>query len=138
MVGRAVLFERDIYAYWVPAVEAFVRAIAEGAWPLWDPLTNFGRPLLADPNMQFAYPPTWLNLVLPPGAYYTLFVVCHCAWAAARDAAPGARVGARSGRRVLGRRIVDALGAVPLRREPRTITSRPRRGWHGCSSRSSA
>ena len=76
-----VFFERDIYAYWVPAVEAFVRAIAEGAWPLWDPLTNFGRPLLADPSMQIAYPPTWLNLVLPPGAYYTLFVVSHCAWA---------------------------------------------------------
>ena len=82
VAGRSVLFERDIYAYWVPAVETFVRAIAEGAWPLWDPLTNFGRPLLADPSMQIAYPPTWLNLVLGPGAYYTLLVVSHCAWAA--------------------------------------------------------
>jgi hypothetical protein len=81
VLGRVVFFERDIYAYWVPAVEAIVRAVAEGAWPLWDPLTNFGRPLLADPSMQIAYPLTWLNLVLPPGAYYTLFVVCHSAWA---------------------------------------------------------
>jgi hypothetical protein len=81
VAGRVVFFERDIYAYWVPAVEAFVRAIAERAWPLWDPLTNFGRPLLADPSMQIAYPPTWLNLVLPPGPYYTLFVAAHCAWA---------------------------------------------------------
>jgi membrane protein YfhO len=81
VAGRSVLFERDIYAYWVPGVEAFVRAIGEGAWPLWDPLTNFGRPLLADPNLQFAYPPTWLNLALGPGTYYTLFVVSHCAWA---------------------------------------------------------
>ena len=82
VVGRVVFFERDIYAYWVPAVQAFVRAIAEGAWPVWDPLTNFGRPLLADPSMQIAYPLTWLNLALGPGAYYTLFVVSHCAWAA--------------------------------------------------------
>lgn len=81
VAGRAVLFERDIYAYWVPAIEAFVRAVGEGAWPLWDPLTNFGRPLLADPNFQLAYPPTWLNLALGPGSYYTLFVVAHCAWA---------------------------------------------------------
>ena len=80
VAGRSVLFERDVHSYWVPGITAFVRAIAEGAWPLWDPLTNFGRPLLADPNLQFAYPPTWLNLVLPPGAYITLFVVCHCAW----------------------------------------------------------
>ena len=58
-----------------------MRAIGEGAWPLWDPLTNFGRPLLADPSMQIAYPPTWLNLALPPGRYYTLFVISHCMWA---------------------------------------------------------
>ena len=81
VVGRAVFFERDVFAYWVPGVEAFVRAVAEGAWPLWDPLTNFGRPLLADPSMQIAYPPTWLNLALPPGPYYTLFVISHCIWA---------------------------------------------------------
>jgi len=81
VAGRSVLFERDIYSYWVPGVEIFVRAVAEGAWPLWDPLTNFGRPLLADPNLQYAYPPTWLNLLMPPGPYYTLFVVSHCAWA---------------------------------------------------------
>lgn len=80
--GRAVFYERDIHAYWLPAMESFVRAVAEGSWPLWDPLTNFGRPLLADPNLQIAYPPTWLNLVLRPGTYYTLFVVAHCSFAA--------------------------------------------------------
>lgn len=81
VAGRSVLFERDIYAYWVPGIEVFARAVAEGAWPLWDPLTNFGRPLLADPNLQYAYPPTWLNLVMRPGPYYTWFVVSHCFWA---------------------------------------------------------
>lgn len=79
--GRVVFYERDILAYWVPAIERFVAAVAEGAWPLWDPLTNFGRPMLADPSFQVGYPPTWLNLVMPPGAYYTLFVVAHVAWA---------------------------------------------------------
>ena len=80
VLGRAAFFERDVYSYWIPGVEAFVRAVGEGAWPLWDPLTSFGRPLLADPNIQYAYPPTWLNLVMPPATYFTWFVVLHCAW----------------------------------------------------------
>lgn len=81
VLGRSVFYERDILGYWVPGIEAFVRAIAEGAWPVWDPLTSFGRPMLADPNFQFAYPPTWLNLAIAPGLYYSLFVAAHCAWA---------------------------------------------------------
>src|SRR5207245_545751 len=36
-----------------------------------------GQPLWADANAQLGYPPTWLNLVLQPGRYYTLYVVAH-------------------------------------------------------------
>jgi hypothetical protein len=75
---RRVFFERDIHAYWLPHIEAFVRSLAEGAWPLWNPWVSFGTPLLADPNLQLAYPPTWLNLVLQPADVYTLFVLSHC------------------------------------------------------------
>ena len=31
--GR-VLYYRDIHLAWYPAVEAFVRAVAQGSWPL--------------------------------------------------------------------------------------------------------
>ena len=75
---RAVFYQRDIHSYWYPHIEAFVRAVAEGSWPLWNPYVEFGMPLLADPSMQLAYPPTWLNLVLPPAVYYKLFAVFHC------------------------------------------------------------
>ncbi|HVQ28765.1 MAG TPA: YfhO family protein, partial [Vicinamibacteria bacterium] len=71
-------FQRDIHSYWYPHIEVFVRAVAEGSWPLWNPYVGFGTPLLADPNFQLAYPPTWLNLVLPPAVYYKAFVIVHC------------------------------------------------------------
>ena len=77
--GDAVFYKRDIHAAWHPQVEAFVRAVAEGSWPLWDPSPGFGQPLLADPSAQILYPFTWLNLVLPPWTYYTVFVAAH-AW----------------------------------------------------------
>ena len=77
ILGRGVLFRRDISLVWYPQVESFVRSIAQGAWPLWDPFRGFGQPLLADPSAEVLYPTTWLNLVLPPWDVYTLFVVLH-------------------------------------------------------------
>ncbi len=79
--GR-VLYYRDIHLAWYPAVEAFVRAVAQGSWPLWDPAPAFGQPLLAGPSSMVAYPPTWLNLVMPPWFYYALFAVTHLWWSA--------------------------------------------------------
>jgi len=74
--GR-VLFERDIHLFWYTQVESFVRIVTTPAWPLWDPYTSFGQPLLADPSAQIFYPPTWLNLLMRPWVYCTLFVLCH-------------------------------------------------------------
>ena len=74
--GR-VLYERDIHLVWHAQVESFVRCIASGSWPVWDPYLSFGRPLLANPATQAAYPWTWLNLVAPPAPVYTAYVVAH-------------------------------------------------------------
>ena len=85
-----VFYQRDILAYWYPHIEVFVRVIGQGEWPLWNPFVTFGTPLLADPNLQLAYPLTWLNLALPPATYFKLFVLVHCvgggfgAWLLAR------------------------------------------------------
>jgi len=73
----AVLYKRDIHLVWQAQVETFVRAIAAGSWPVWDPGLAGGQPLLADPSAQVAYPFTWLNLVLRPWTYYTLFAASH-------------------------------------------------------------
>jgi hypothetical protein len=72
-----VFYKRDIHLIWHPQTEGFVRAVFSGALPLWDPSPAFGQPLLADPAMQVLYPPTWLNLVVRPWTYYTLFAFGH-------------------------------------------------------------
>ncbi len=74
--GQA-FFDRDLHVLWYNQVLAFKRSLAAGAWPVWDPDMAFGFPLWANPNNQVLYPPTWLNLAMPPWTYYTLFVVGH-------------------------------------------------------------
>jgi hypothetical protein len=81
-LAGGVLFRRDIHLVWHPQVEAFVRAVAAGSWPVWDPGPSFGQPLLADPSAMVLYPLTWLNLVLRPWTYYTLFVAAHLLFSA--------------------------------------------------------
>ena len=76
VLGR-VLFERDIQSYWWAEVETFVGTVAAGRWPVWNPWVTFGQPMLAEPDTQVLYPFTWLNLILPLGAAYTVFVLGH-------------------------------------------------------------
>ena len=75
--GDLVFFQRDILAYWLPHIDVFVRAVRAGDLPLWNAHVGFGTPLLADPNFELLYPPTWLVLLIPPPDYYRLFVVGH-------------------------------------------------------------
>lgn len=75
--GQGFFYQRDIHLVWLPQVEAFVRSVLSGSWPVWDPSSGFGQPLWADPSAQVLYPWTWLNLVLRPWVYYTLFGVGH-------------------------------------------------------------
>ena len=76
--GR-VFYERDLQFDWYTQMEAFVRSVASGSWPVWDNTIAFGQPLFADPSAQILYPLTWLNLALQPWRYYTVFVVFHAA-----------------------------------------------------------
>jgi Bacterial membrane protein YfhO len=81
LFGGRIFYERDIHSVWWSQTEAFVRCVASGSLPLWDPLIGFGQPMLANPNAQIAYPPTWLNLIVPLGLAYTLFAVGHILFA---------------------------------------------------------
>ena len=78
--GRA-FYERDVHLVWHAQVEAFVRAVLSGSWPVWNPYLSFGHPMLANPHTQVLYPFTWLNLILRPTTFYTVFVVAHTAFA---------------------------------------------------------
>jgi len=88
-----VFFQRDVQLLWFTHVEAFVHAVAGGARPVWNPFLAFGQPLWADANAQLGYPPTWLNLVLRPWRYYTLYVAAHALLGAAGLFALGRRLG---------------------------------------------
>jgi len=81
--GDRVLFERDIYFVWHGQVDAFTRVVRAGSWPTWNPYHSFGQVLLANPNTQVFYPPTWLNLLMRPESYYSLYVVGHFVLSAA-------------------------------------------------------
>lgn len=70
-------FERDLAWLYFPQVEAFVRALAEGALPLRDPTIGFGQPLLASPDTQILYPLGWLHLIFLPDQAYSLMVLAH-------------------------------------------------------------
>jgi hypothetical protein len=72
-----VFYYRDIHSYWYQAVENTVAAIAQGAWPVWNPYAAFGGPMLEEPAYQIAYPFAWLNLLMPPAAYYKALVLTH-------------------------------------------------------------
>ena len=43
-------YDRDIHLEWYSQVEGFVRAVASGAWPVWDNTIGFGESMLADPS----------------------------------------------------------------------------------------
>lgn len=76
-----VFYDRDLHLQWFGQVETFVRSIAAGSWPLWDPYVSFGQPLLANANNQILYPPTWLHLVVRPWTYYTVYFFAHLVFA---------------------------------------------------------
>jgi len=88
-----VFYDRDIHLEWYSQVEGFVRAVASGAWPIWDNTIGFGESMLADPSSQICYPPSWLNLILPPWRYYTLFAFGHLVFAALGVVRLGRRFG---------------------------------------------
>lgn len=77
LLGARVLFQRDVVSYWLPTIEVFVRQMRAGAWPLWNPGIGFGAPLWADPSFQWAYPTTWLSLLLPPAIAFAVMVASH-------------------------------------------------------------
>lgn len=82
LFSGGVIYKRDVHLVWQPQIEGFVRAVLSGALPLWDPCPSFGQPLLADTGAQVLYPLTWLNLLMRPWVYYTLFSVVNSLLAA--------------------------------------------------------
>jgi hypothetical protein len=81
----------DLQPLFLGQLDAIVASVSRGSWPVWDPLFGFGQPLWANPGNQVLYPVTWLNLVVLPETYLTVYVVGHALWAALGTWALGRR-----------------------------------------------
>ena len=86
---------RDAGATHIPWRAETQRQLAAGHAPLWNPLANGGRPLLANPNAQAAYPLALLLLPFGPElalasslALHHLLFILGC-WVLARRAGAG-------------------------------------------------
>jgi hypothetical protein len=79
----AMFFYRDVFAYSYPHARFIREACRAGYLPYWNPLLNYGEPVLANPNFLFFYPSTLLLIVLPLDLAYTLHYVIHFMIAAA-------------------------------------------------------
>ena len=68
---------RDLGATQMPWRTVWTAQVRGGAAPLWDPLSNGGRPLLANPNAMAAYPGTLLFLLGDPEAACLWHLAVH-------------------------------------------------------------
>ncbi len=66
LLTGATLPARDVAATQIPWRTVWRSEVLAGQAPLWDPLSNSGRPLLANPNAMAAYPGTALFLLTTP------------------------------------------------------------------------
>jgi hypothetical protein len=93
LFGGRIFYARDIHLWFWGQAETFVRCLAAGSWPVWDPYLAFGHPLWANPGAQVLYPVTWANLLVQPTTFYTLYVVSHYLFAGLGTYLLGRRMG---------------------------------------------
>ncbi len=72
---RLTIQEGDFTQEYFPLALVAAAALRSGEWPIWNPLTGIGQPLLADPQTALLYPPTWLFLPRLRGPDATSFQV---------------------------------------------------------------
>ena len=82
LLGTVALYQRDLMLVYFPLIQAILREVSLGAFPLRDPTSAFGQPLLADPSCQILYPPAWLHILLPSPLAYGWFVSIHSVFGA--------------------------------------------------------
>jgi len=67
----------DIRGLFYPWLTTAREAIRAGRLPLWDPYQFAGYPFLANPQVGFFYPPSWLALLLPVNVAISWHVTLH-------------------------------------------------------------
>ncbi|MBI4213911.1 MAG: hypothetical protein HY534_06330 [Chloroflexi bacterium] len=59
---QMTIVDGDFTEEYFPVLLTVARALQDGELPLWNPYSNGGQPLLADPQAALFYPPTWWAL----------------------------------------------------------------------------
>jgi len=77
LVAGRTLPARDVAATQIPWRMVWSEQVRAGHLPLWDPYSNQGRPLLANPNAMAAYPGTLLFLVCEPETAAAWHLAAH-------------------------------------------------------------
>ena len=77
LIAGRFLPARDVAATQIPWRTVWREQVAAGTVPLWDPSSNQGRPLLANPNTMALYPGTLLFLALEPETAAAWHVALH-------------------------------------------------------------
>lgn len=67
----------DIRSQFYPWLATAREAVRAGRLPLWDSHHFAGYPFLANPQVGFFYPPTWLAWFLPTNAALSWYVILH-------------------------------------------------------------
>ncbi len=62
LTQQMTIVDGDFTEEYFPLLLTARRALEGGELPLWNPLSNGGQPLLADPQLALFYPPTWWAL----------------------------------------------------------------------------
>jgi hypothetical protein len=72
-----MLYGHDVESVFHYQRQVIAQAFREGRLPVWDPHVMAGFPLLAGLQAAVFYPPTWLCVLIPAGAFWTLSVWLH-------------------------------------------------------------
>jgi hypothetical protein len=75
--GQETFFFRDFGAFTYPVAQYFRDSFWRGELPLWNPLNDFGVPMLAQWNPAMLYPPSLFYLVFPLSWSLGVFNVAH-------------------------------------------------------------
>lgn len=75
--GWEAFFYRDHGVLAYPSLFHLRASLAEGAFPLWNPLSNCGAPFAAQWGPMAYYPPLWLFLILPLPQGLGWFCLAH-------------------------------------------------------------
>ncbi len=72
-----LIFGDDIHRSYNFFRQFFVNSITSGEIPWWNPYLFSGEPFIANPSVNFWYPPNWLFLILSLNLAYSWIIVLH-------------------------------------------------------------